>query len=254
VADREQVGAHNDKGRFPFGRPDSEQDLFADARILPGIRKEPAGTLDPEHDFELEAGVTELLGELVGVVELRGGEPLDPAIGVAVLAFPQVSLDDLAEGRVAQVAAPHPVEEGSEPRDRGGGDHPARANHPAGLGQSGDSPGPLGEVVERTEHEDRVVRGVGLREAPGVPEGGREGPRRSLRRRGRLSDVKGNGIDEMDPVPHLGQPCCVRARAAANVQHRRRRRREEPEQELLRPLELDPRGPWARRSRSTPAS
>jgi hypothetical protein len=68
-------------------------------------------SFDPQKSLEGEPRVLDLLGEFIGVVEVRRREPLDPVGGVAVLSLPQVALDDRVEGWIPEETAGQAVEE-----------------------------------------------------------------------------------------------------------------------------------------------
>jgi hypothetical protein len=69
-----------DRGQYPLA-PDRIGEAF------PDVGQHPAGPLDSQHSVQPQTGLGDLLAELVGQVEIRGGEPLRPPGRVAVLAI-----------------------------------------------------------------------------------------------------------------------------------------------------------------------
>ena len=108
--------------------------------------------------------------ELVGVVEVRRGEELWPAydVGVAVLSIDKVPLDDHAEDGVAQEVPLESVEQRCIPGDPDADHHPAGTSRTNRLPECGCSLPGVDQLVERTEHQHRIVASPPIR--------GRNGP------------------------------------------------------------------------------
>ena len=233
------MGAEADQRRFLLDRARSAQDVLPAVRLVPELRHQPAGPLDAEQTLEPKSRLLDLGRKLVRMVEVRGREPLEAVGRVAVLTIREVSVDDRAERRIGEEALAQTVEEGRKARDRGRGDRPAGSDDAPRFGESRDSLLALGQVVERTEQQDGVVRGVHLVEAPRVPDRDAEWTLGSLCHFRRLPDVQGNGIDEVDAITARGEPGRVDAGSAAHVEHGRGRRWKKTLEELLRPRELE---------------
>ena len=139
-------------------------------------RKKSGWPLHREEPDQRQARVPHLRRELVGVVEEGGGEVLSLAGVVAVLAVPQVPLDDARERVVFEDGATQAVEERGEPRDRSREDEPARPQRAPGLAEGRQAVPALGQVVERAEEEDRARARVGEVEGPGVADSGAPAP------------------------------------------------------------------------------
>lgn len=81
-----------------------------------GVLDDPGRSLDGAQLDVAQAGGAGLAGELVGQVEVGGGEELRSGldVGVAVLTLAQITLDDRAERRIVEDAALESVEERCE--------------------------------------------------------------------------------------------------------------------------------------------
>ena len=150
---------------------------------------------------DLEAGRRDLALELVGTVEVGGGEPARVLAGVAVLAVGEVALDDRLEAGLQQEALRDAVERRGEARDRRGGEQPAGAQRAARLVQGAGAVGRLGQVVERPEQEHDVGARVGERQLAGVADdgGGRAARRPGGRRGAGLLDVQRDRVERGAP-------------------------------------------------------
>ena len=74
---------------------------------------EPAAwTLDAEERLDLETDRLNLGAELVREMKVRGRESALDVVGVPMLAFPEVALDDVRELRVIEKSVDRPVDEG----------------------------------------------------------------------------------------------------------------------------------------------
>ena len=100
-----------------FEAAGESEEALAELRVVPPgieIMGEPARSFDAENAVHLEAGCRDLRSELVGMMEERVHEVLEPAGRVPVLAVREIALDDGGEGRVAEVALLDPVESRGE--------------------------------------------------------------------------------------------------------------------------------------------
>ena len=176
-------------------------------------RREPGARAFDSHDaVRLEPGLANLGLELVGVVEERGREPTVDVSLVAVLAVAEVALDDLAEPGVVVTAEAEAVEERGVARDRDREQDAAAAKHAMRFAERGQPLAPVGEVVERTHQQHRVVALVGFVERARVADVGLE-PAVAPG----VLDVQGERVDE----PGRGD----RGRSAQRRRRRARRRR-----------------------------
>ena len=112
-----------------------------------------------------------------------------------------------------------------------------RPQHPRGLAQGQDPVGPLGQVVERAQHQHDIGRGVGVGQRSGIAlTNAGERLRTGGRRLPGLPDVFRHGIEQVNLVAALGQPIGVRAGCTADVEDdlggARRRGRPIPQDEL----------------------
>jgi 4-hydroxybenzoate polyprenyltransferase len=113
----EQMRGPAEQARLGFDAPDGpEQRLLPRAAVEPLVdvgerRRRP---FDGHERFDVEAGRGDLFGELVGAVEVGGGEPARSAIGVGVDARRDVALDDRLERGVGEEPATQAVEGGGE--------------------------------------------------------------------------------------------------------------------------------------------
>jgi hypothetical protein len=80
-----------------------------------------------------------------------------------VPSVPEVSGSDSGERRVRQVAAAEPIQSRGEAGDRRGDDNSAWPAHPPSFGQRLHPVDPFGQMVERSEKEDRI--GARIRQA-----------------------------------------------------------------------------------------
>ncbi len=245
--DGQQVRARAQEGRFGLRPADDVEQALPPARVVPvrvEVLQQPGRPFDGENLPVGQAGVGELLPELVRVVEERGGEVGGVVVRVSVLPVGEVAGDDGGKRRVVQVAGPEPVQGRGEAGDGGGDEYAAGPEHPPGLGQGRQAVGAVGQVVERPEQEDRVGAVVGAAQRPRVPDGAagewvrRLGPGGLLR----LGNVQRHGVVQVHLVAQGGEPAGVDAGAPADVGDDRGRRRQEAPEDLLRPGELKPPG------------
>jgi len=94
------------------GPPGREQDLLVPSRIGPFLLQWPSWALHPVDLHLGEAALADLAGQAGRGVEVSRGEVLRPSggIGVAVLSFGQVPVDDGAEDRVVEPVPVQPIE------------------------------------------------------------------------------------------------------------------------------------------------
>jgi hypothetical protein len=199
--------------------------------------REPSGqTFDPHQVHHVEPDRGDLLSELLGMMEVGGREPVLPVVGVAMLAFSQVALDDGLEPWVEEEAPGQAVEQGCESADGRHRHHPARSDHASRLGQRPEALGSIGEVVEGPEEQHAVDTGVRLTELSGVAElgGHPEGPELLGHRR----HVPGCEVDHVDLVAVRRQPRSMDTGGAADIEDAGRGRREVVTKDLLGPEEL----------------
>ena len=82
------MGAEAEQGGLGLHRPGRVDEDGAAVVVLPfggQVRQPPAQALDADELHQLQAGVDDLLAQLVGVMEVGGGEPVGPVVGIAVL-------------------------------------------------------------------------------------------------------------------------------------------------------------------------
>src|SRR5215467_12011897 len=90
------------------------------------------------------------------MVEVGRGEPVRMAGRVAVLTVAQIAVDDVLEARLEEKSPREAVEQRGEPRD-GGREHGALRLHDAPcLRERRQAVLAFGQVVERTEEQNRV--------------------------------------------------------------------------------------------------
>jgi hypothetical protein len=109
---------------------------------------------------------------------------------------------------------------------------------------------PLNKVVKRTEEQNRIRGGIGVREMTGISDQGRSQRVFGLLGRccERLFDMLRHWIEQVDYISSVREPAGVDARATACVNDRGRTRRKVAKDQLLRArtLELKPPGAQAR--------
>ena len=206
ACDSEQVIAEPRERRLLFDRASGPNEPRPTPRLVEEIRHQMSQTLDPEEPFQTETCVAELVGDLLGSMEVRRREPVRIPGRVAVLAFAEVAVDDLYESRVVEVAVDNGVEQRGEPGDHGDGDDSARSNNASSLAEGLDPVPPLGQVIEGSKHQHRIPRDcvfherTRVTERRGVVEPESSGPRNSL------LYVERYRVDEMRPIAALGEP------------------------------------------------
>lgn len=131
----EQVSACPENRGLGLHAPDrAEQDVTPLGVVQPTVefRAKRPRTLDREHRVDDEPCLFQLVAQLVGMVEVRGREPLRATleIRVAMLPVAQVPVDDRLEPRVHQERVGDAVERRREPRDRRGRDDASRPQDP----------------------------------------------------------------------------------------------------------------------------
>src|SRR5271166_1792509 len=100
TSDGEQMGAQPEHRGFALDRPRRAEDRVPPCFGLPPTLQvpEPTGkTLDPDEIEHLETDLFDVSPELLWLVEIRGGEPFCALVGIAMLTFCQIALDDRAE-------------------------------------------------------------------------------------------------------------------------------------------------------------
>src|SRR5665647_1560591 len=169
-ADREQVCAQTDQRLLRLDGSRRQQHLFAPVRVRPVLLHEPARTFDSEQRHRVEACVPDFINELLGSVEVGGGEPLGVAgrVGVSMLAIDKVAFGDRAKERVTEPPPPQPVQESRKARDTDGCDNATGLQNSQGLEQRGSALRLLSEVVQRAEQDNGVGRGVRLGNRTGI--------------------------------------------------------------------------------------
>jgi hypothetical protein len=110
---------------------------------------EPAsGALHTQELDNLQPHGNSFVTQAVGVMEVRGREPLRPPVGISVLAILEVSFHDSAEGRIEEKLPAQAVDQGGETGDRSHEDEPSRPHDTLGLLERAESIVALGEVAE----------------------------------------------------------------------------------------------------------
>ena len=171
--------------------------------------------LDADDVFDIEPGLADLVGQLVGVVEEGGREPRRAVGRVAVLTVAQVAFDDGAEPRIEQLAFRQTREQRGEPADGGDEDRAAGPYDPARLAEGEQTVLASGEVVERAEHEHGVVVPVRRPSRRASPSSAVIVPARV----DRLLDVGRDRVDDVDPVAVGRQPLGVDAGPTPDVEN-----------------------------------
>ena len=85
----QEMRARTEKRRLRLGRTGCEEDRITGRRVIPALKdvREPAcDAFDAEDLKALEPGVRGFLGQLRGVMEVGGREPLWPSVWVPMLA------------------------------------------------------------------------------------------------------------------------------------------------------------------------
>ena len=127
------------------------------------------------------------------------------------------------EHRVLQIVAPETIQSRRKAGNARGDNDATRTAHPAGLGQSLKSVGPLGEMVKRSEQQDCVHARIRERKLPRVTHlcAGEHRRGSALGGAAGLLDVQCYRVDQVNLVSLPGEPYGVSAWPAADVgQHR----------------------------------
>ena len=109
----------------------------------------------------IEAALTNLVCQLVGVVEVGRREPIRMPLGVSVLSFANVSFDNRVELRLGDKSANEPIVGRCESRDCSRNEEAARTQDSSCLGERGETILRLREVVERAKEQDDIDRVIG---------------------------------------------------------------------------------------------
>ena len=126
--DREKMRAEPKQRRLSLDHAGRPQDQLPIRGVLPALaemRKPARQALDPDQLDHLQVGVFEFDPQLVGVMEVGGGEPVRPAVWIAVLALLEIALHDRPKVRVEQELTGKALEQRAEPGDGGGEDDAA---------------------------------------------------------------------------------------------------------------------------------
>ncbi len=246
-ADGEQVCAQAAKGWLRFDGSGREQHLFAARGVRPVLLHEPARSFDSVQRHRVEACLLDFVCELVGAVEVGGGEPLGVTnrVGVSVLAIDKVAFCDLAKERVAEPPPPQSVQESGKARDAHGCDNATRLQHSPSFVQSGGALRLLGEVVEQAEQaeqDDRVGGGVRFGNRACISHRcGEAMLGLGIDRLLCLLDVKLQRVVQMDVVASARPDRGVGPWAASHVDQPGRLRRQETVEQLQGPREFQTR-------------
>lgn len=224
-------------GRIAFDQARRRQESLAPCRVGPAcieVGHHEAGTFDVEDRHVTESRLGELLGQVVGTVEVRHGEQaLDlPAEDARRHRVPHPAGD---VGLVDAVEADQEIEQRRMAADGGGEENARRTQDASCLPQRPDAIGTGHEVVERAELQDRIEAVIPLVERSGVAQ-------HCLHARtagGRLFDVERDGIDQSDGMSRRGEPIGVHAGTAAHVEDAQRTGRKVTEDEFLGAFELE---------------
>jgi SAM-dependent methyltransferase len=183
------------------------------------LESETGGSFKTVHVHPFDPGLDELLGKLLGEMEVppgkaRGGEP-SPALPDQPL--PRRG-ERVTEGRCAgrrelggRLHDGDPGR-GDEARDRRSEDPPPGPDHANGLTESLQTVGPVKQVVQRPEQERCVVAVVSILEVASISDAGDE---RTVSDRG--LDVVPDRVHQHDTVPALRERRSVNSRGATNV-------------------------------------
>ena len=235
------MGAQPEQRRLRFNSAAGKQDRLAISLVIPSRRevRRPTGkTLHANDRKHLEASFLRLDRQLLGAMEERSREPVRPVLRVAVLAVVQVSFDHVAELWVKQESSGETVEQGRKARDRCSEDVTPGPDDTSSLGEGEHAVTPVGEVVERTEHEHRVVAGLGKGEMSGIADVSDDmtGGRPELAGGG---NVVRYGVDDMDVMAVLGQPGRVDSLGTTDIEDVERPTWEVPADHFPCPNELE---------------
>ncbi len=146
------------------------EDVPASGRICPAgfqIGQHPAGSLEAQNRYPLEACLAHLVLEFPGQVEEGRGEVV-PLGRIPVLPVPQVPRHDGRIVRISQKIVDDAVEQGGKAPHRRRHEKPARLEHAARLPERLDPLRPLGQMVERTQQQHCFHARVGLVEPAGI--------------------------------------------------------------------------------------
>ena len=112
LCDREQVRTHAQERGFAFESSEDVQELVSTLRIPPAgleVAHEPAGAFQSDA-LDLKAGRLYFALQLLGSVEVGGGEVVEPTRQVAVLTVRQIARHDSGEIRIGQQLSHQAVE------------------------------------------------------------------------------------------------------------------------------------------------
>jgi hypothetical protein len=205
--------------RLLFELAGHAEDVLPPPWIVPAcleVSEKPPWPLDSMNTYELEAGRTDLSGQILGRVEIARREVFPPFRPVAMLPFGEIALDDRRKARVGEEISHDAVERRGVAGDRRGEERSARPKHAPRLAKRREAVIAFRQVIERAKEEDGVREGVGLGERPGVAHIARskDGPGVPP---ARLEDQPLRRVDEVNLVALGREFKCVGSGGASDV-------------------------------------
>ena len=174
--DHHEMRTPAEHGRFRLECARHAQKDLTSRRVLPAfsdIGKNPARPFDAVQPLDIESGADHLGAQLLGPMEVRGGEVAESIGRVLVMPIAQVLLDDALELAIVQQLARETVERRGPARNPGSDQGAAGSQHASGFGECRMAIGRVHQVVERTEHQHDGCRVVRLRQCARVGDGAR---------------------------------------------------------------------------------
>jgi hypothetical protein len=197
------------------------------------VRKQPRGPFQAKDPSQPETCTLYLGAELLGPVEVCGGEVFQVVRRIVVQPPGEVPLDDGHERRIGQEVASKAVESRCESGDAGREENTSGLQNAKRLPQGHVPVARVLQMIERAQQQHGVSGAIRPIEAACVPDGAaRDGGPGVCGLRAGLVDHPRDRIDEMNLVAALREPPGVDAGAAAHVQHHAWRRGQEALDEL----------------------
>jgi hypothetical protein len=237
--------------RILLGEARDPQQPFSDDLVLPrGVElgSNDGQSFDREDALDVEPGVSELVFQLLGEVEIRVRKGRPPVLRRDATSPGGFRLNIAKDVRIEDEPTTERVEKWCVARDRRHRDHRSRTADACRLREGLRAVGAFPEVIERSKDESPVERLVLERKPACICRMDAE-PRRFTGPLARELDVERDGLDEIDLIPSLGEPFRIAAGAAPDVGDAAERWKK-PAEDLPRPRELEGTSPQARRSGS----
>ena len=221
--DGQQMGARSDHRRFSLEHPRHPQQCFAPLRIshpLRNVRQNPPRTLHAVHAFQTQSGGVDFLPEIIGPMEVGGGEVIQPLGRIAMLAVLQIPPHNALEPGVVEEVAGESVERRCEARDGRCAEPAAGLQHSRCLVQRLRAISGFCEVVHRPHQQDHVGSSIRYIQRARIADSARrQRPLGETAAPLRFCHESRGRVDQVHRIAALGQPQRIRSSRPADVEH-----------------------------------